>query len=123
MIQSGIGAELPRVDAGFESRSVSRVTGCYSPSSWRKRACDGTWQIDRVVILGRLMPPVCIPPSHACKRPELVQQNVEHWHLRAWHCPSRHMPHHQATQLLTETAALRCLQIMPRVADAIAAAG
>ena len=54
--------------------------------------------LDRVVILGRLiaevMPPVCIPPSHACKRPELVQQNVEHWHLRAWHCPSRHMPHH-----------------------------
>ena len=42
MLQSGIGAELPRVVAGFESRAPCRVARCISPSSWRKtcsRAC------------------------------------------------------------------------------------
>ena len=63
------------------------------------------------------MPPVCIPPTDACKRPKLVQ-NVEDWHIAARHCPARHMPHHQATQLLAGTAALRCLQIIHQREDA-----
>ena len=36
---------------------------------------------------------------------------------------ARHMPHHQVTQLLTETAALRRLQIIHQREDALALRG
>ena len=36
---------------------------------------------------------------------------------------SRHMPQHQATQLLTETAALHCLQIIHQREDTLALGG
>ena len=45
MLHSKIGAGLPRVVAGFESRSERRVTAGITPSSWRKtcsRACTAS---------------------------------------------------------------------------------
>ena len=68
------------------------------------------------------MPPVCIPPTDACKRPKLVQ-NVKDWHIAARHCPARHMPHHQATQLLSKSAALCRLQIIHQREDVLALGG